>query len=233
MALAAAIVSWPGQGQADIYRRIDRQGVAHYTNVRPANGTGWRRIVRSPRRASSRPQHAGSRRASLMRQQRYEPLLREAAGLYELPLALLRAVARVESNFKPHVVSPAGAMGVMQLMPATAASMGVHDPFDPRESIRGGARYLRVLANLFNGDVVLTVAAYNAGHRAVLRHHGVPPYHQTRRYVRRVLTHYRAYRASERPEADTSADKTSTRAQHVRRLQFPESRHSGVAPHSQ
>ena len=82
----------------------------------------------------------------------------------------------------------------MQLMPRTAAAMGVRDPFDPRQNILGGTRYLRILANLFNGDLVLTVAAYNAGEGAVMRHGGVPPYAETRRYVRNVLRRYYEYR---------------------------------------
>ncbi len=90
-------------------------------------------------------------------------------------------------------------MGLMQLMPRTAASMGVRDPFDPRQNILGGARYLRVLANKFNGDLVLTIAAYNAGEGAVVRYHGVPPYAETRRYVQRVLRYYYAFRSAMRP----------------------------------
>jgi len=99
-------------------------------------------------------------------------------------------VIKVESDYNPEVVSHAGASGLMQLMPATAARMGVTDVFDPRQSILGGARYLRVLANHFNGDLVLTIAAYNAGEGAVIRYRGIPPYEETQRYVRRVLRHY-------------------------------------------
>jgi len=85
----------------------------------------------------------------------------------------------------------------MQLMPRTAASMGVRDAYDPRQNIFGGTRYLRILANLFNGDLVLTIAAYNAGEGAVSRYRGVPPYRETRRYVGRVLRHYYAFQARE------------------------------------
>jgi len=81
----------------------------------------------------------------------------------------------------------------MQLMPATARDLGVRDSFDPAQNIRGGTRYLRVLANQFNGDLVLTIAAYNAGEGAVIRHRGIPPYEETQRYVRRVLRHYYTY----------------------------------------
>jgi len=126
---------------------------------------------------------------------RYDHHIREAARLYQLPAPFIRAVMKVESNFNPNVVSRAGAIGLMQLMPRTAANMGVRDPFDPRQNILGGARYLRILANLFGGDLVLTVAAYNAGEGAVQRYSGIPPYSETRRYVRRVLSHYYRYRS--------------------------------------
>jgi soluble lytic murein transglycosylase-like protein len=86
-------------------------------------------------------------------------------------------------------------MGLMQLMPFTAERMGVTDPFDPRQNILGGARFLRILANQWKGDLVLTVASYNAGPGAVERYGGVPPYGETRRYVNRVLQHYYAYRS--------------------------------------
>ena len=90
-------------------------------------------------------------------------------------------------------------MGLMQLMPMTAQSMGVSDPFDARQNILGGARYLRILANRFSGDLVLTVAAYNAGENAVEKYNGIPPYEETQRYVRRVLKHYYAYRTESAP----------------------------------
>lgn len=124
----------------------------------------------------------------------YEGIIQEAARLFQLPAEFIRAVVKVESNFNPNVVSRTGAMGLMQLMPGTARAMGVVNPFDPRQNILGGARYLRVLANMFNGDLVLTIAAYNAGEGAVMRYRGIPPYDETRRYVQRVLHHYYAFR---------------------------------------
>jgi len=104
---------------------------------------------------------------------------------------------RVESNFYPDALSHRGAMGLMQLMPGTASAMGVLDAFDPRQNVLGGTRFLRVLANSFGGDLVRTIAAYNAGPGAVQRYKGIPPYAETRRYVQRVLTHYYAYREAE------------------------------------
>jgi soluble lytic murein transglycosylase-like protein len=135
------------------------------------------------------------------RYNRYDGHIREAARLYQLPESFIRAVMRVESDFSPGVVSHAGAMGLMQLMPRTAASMGVRDPFDARQNILGGSRYLRILANKFNGDLVLTIAAYNAGEGAVMRHRGVPPYSETRRYVQNVLRYYYAFRSASPPAA--------------------------------
>jgi soluble lytic murein transglycosylase-like protein len=135
------------------------------------------------------------RRPDPLRLSRYDEHIREAAQLYQLPEPFIRAIVQVESNFFPDAISEDGAMGLMQLMPETALHMGVLDAFDPRQNVLGGTRYLRVLANRFNGDLVLTVAAYNAGENAVDRYRGVPPYAETRRYVRNVLHHYYAFRS--------------------------------------
>jgi soluble lytic murein transglycosylase-like protein len=126
----------------------------------------------------------------------YFSLVRQAAEAYSLPPELLLAVMKVESNFNPRAVSRAGAQGLMQLMPATAAALGVTDPFDPRQSIVGGAYTLRVLVNEFEGEVPLAVAAYNAGSKAVRRHGGVPPIPETQSYVPTVLFLYRSYLAN-------------------------------------
>ncbi len=127
---------------------------------------------------------------------RYDSWIREAATLYQIPEALIRAVIRVESDFDPRAVSPANARGLMQMIPETAERMLVTDVFDPRQNIFGGVRYLRVLANTFNGDLALTVAAYNAGEGAVIRHGGIPPYPETQDYVVKVIGYYRTYRGS-------------------------------------
>ena len=111
----------------------------------------------------------------------------------------MRAVIKCESDYDPRVVSPVGAIGLMQLMPATAVRMQVRDPFDARENILGGTRYLRVLANMFNGDLELTIAGYNAGEANVVRYSGIPPFNETQNYVARVLTYYRRYRAVRDP----------------------------------
>jgi soluble lytic murein transglycosylase-like protein len=123
----------------------------------------------------------------------YDAIISEAAAKYNIDPALLKAVIHAESGFKPNAVSPAGAQGLMQLMPSTAAALGVTDPFDPEQNIYAGARYLRAQLDRFGGDVALALAAYNAGPGAVARYGGVPPYKETQRYVQRVLELRNAY----------------------------------------
>lgn len=194
----------PSLARADIYECRTGGGGVNYTNS-PGGAKGCRLIVRGSRGGARRSANVSAatttfraprtkNEATLLS---YEPHIREAARLYQLPEAFIRAVVHVESNYNAEVISRAGAMGLMQLMPATARSMGVSDAFNARQNILGGTRFLRILANKFNGDLVLTVAAYNAGEGAVIKYRGVPPYEETRRYVRRVLTHYYSYRLDE------------------------------------
>ena len=111
----------------------------------------------------------------------------EMAKRYGVPADLIVAIIEAESSFNPRAVSRRGARGLMQLMPATAATLGVGDPFDPRENIEGGVRHLRALMDQFNNELPLALAAYNAGGPAVIAHRGIPPYRQTRQYVSRIL----------------------------------------------
>jgi hypothetical protein len=114
-------------------------------------------------------------------------IIREAADRYGVSEELIAAVIEAESQFNPRAVSRRGAQGLMQLMPRTAARLGVEDPFSPRENIHGGVRHLRSLMDRFDNNVPLALAAYNAGHVAVLHYGGIPPYPQTRAYVKRIL----------------------------------------------
>lgn len=116
-------------------------------------------------------------------------IFEEAAARYNVPERLLKAVAKAESDFNPNAVSHAGAVGVMQLMPGTARSLGVSDPYDARQNIMGGAKYLKENLDRF-GDVSLALAAYNAGPGAVQKYSGIPPYNETQNYVKKVLSYY-------------------------------------------
>lgn len=118
----------------------------------------------------------------------------EAARRHSLDPELVLAVVTIESAFRPEAVSPKGARGLMQLMPGTAASLGVEDPFDPAENLEGGSRHLRGLVDLYRGDLAKALAAYNAGEGTVARHGGIPPYRETRHYVKRVLKAYQKSR---------------------------------------
>jgi len=121
----------------------------------------------------------------------YDGIIDRAAARNGLDPALIGAVVRQESGFRADAVSPAGAQGLMQLMPSTAKELGVADPFDPRENVEGGARLLRSLIDLYDGRLDLALAAYNAGPAAVDRYGGVPPYPETRSYVSSILSDYR------------------------------------------
>lgn len=117
----------------------------------------------------------------------YEAYFQAASDTYQVPVNLLKAVAKAESDFTPDAVSHCGAQGIMQLMPATARSLGVTNAFDPAQNIMGGAKFLRQLLDRFDGNVTLAVAGYNAGPGAVQKYGGVPPYKETQNYVAKVL----------------------------------------------
>jgi soluble lytic murein transglycosylase-like protein len=177
----------PASSRADIYQSVGPDGVVSFTNSKTPGAKLYQKT--RPKAPVFLPADTSPERYT-----RYDSFIREAATLYQIPEALVRAVIRVESDFDPRAVSPANARGLMQMIPETAERMMVSDIFDPRQNIFGGVRYLRVLANTFNGDLSLTVAAYNAGEGAVMRHGGIPPYPETQDYVVKVVGYYRQYR---------------------------------------
>ena len=182
--LMAVLFFSPWCASADIYRYIDEKGTIHFTNLPTDNRykvyfhyTG--RFFRSTKYDSKA----------------YDPLIREMAAKYQVDCDLVRAVIKAESGFNPSAVSPKGAIGIMQLMPGTAEDMSVKNIFSPRDNIEGGVKYLRRLLNLFNNDLRLTVAAYNAGENAVIGcNYAIPPYDETQEYVRRVLFYLRGFK---------------------------------------
>ena len=120
----------------------------------------------------------------------YAPIIEQACYKYKVDPDLVKAVIQIESGYNSNALSHAGAIGLMQLMPATASRFGVKKIYDPQENIYGGVQYLRFLLHLFKGDLTLAVAGYNAGEGAVQRFKGVPPYTETQNYVKKVLTLY-------------------------------------------
>ncbi|OFV98502.1 MAG: hypothetical protein A3H94_00675 [Acidobacteria bacterium RIFCSPLOWO2_02_FULL_60_20] len=115
-----------------------------------------------------------------------DPLIEQAAAQHQIDADLIRAIIQVESNFDPYAISPAGARGLMQLIPATARRFGVANPFDPRANLDGGIRYLKYLLGMYGGDLQLSLAAYNAGENTVARSRGVPPIRETQNYIRKI-----------------------------------------------
>jgi transglycosylase-like protein with SLT domain/uncharacterized protein DUF4124 len=165
---------------ADVYTRINSNGVLEATNV-PANPQDFRLTYRSK---GTLVHSAGFRMSSSNTQ--FDDHIDAAAALHGVSRDLVRAIIQVESAFDSLAVSTAGARGLMQLMPATARRFGVTDSFDPRQNIFAGTRYLRILLDRYDDDVSLSAAAYNAGERTVARYNGIPPFRETRNYVRRV-----------------------------------------------
>ncbi len=171
---------FPHLSLAEIYKYVDENGVVHFTNVPDKRYTlvlrdGWVRF----RLGANFDQ--------------YDPVIRKTSERYGVDHALVKAVIKAESNFDPQAISRAGAEGLMQLMPGTAKALGVNNSFHPGDNIEGGVRHLRYLLDLFNGNLQLALAAYNAGEEVVFRYDGIPPYQETRTYVQRVLEYFQNY----------------------------------------
>ena len=183
---------------ADVYGYVDGEGTTYLSNVpsdqryqvlvseeRPSNVSVLRRTERRLATPGTMAAKAG-----------YQDMVEQVAKSNGLEAALLHAVISVESHYNAQAVSKKGAAGLMQLMPATARRYGVADAFDPVQNVQGGAKYLRDLLAMFNSDIGLALAAYNAGENAVMRYgNRIPPFRETKDYVPRVLGFYRKYQA--------------------------------------
>ncbi len=185
-----SFILWPIVSGADIFRYVDEDGVIHFSNTQP-DGKFKLYLREGPKTVPSAPR-AGRPEESWM-----TGYVDRCSRANDLPPALVHAIIKAESNGKRKAISPKGAEGVMQLMPFTSKRMRVRDPFDPIENIEGGIKYIKELLLAFEGDITNTVAAYNAGPAAVRKYGGVPPYQETRLYVRRVMHLYRQYSAVE------------------------------------
>ncbi|RPJ38936.1 MAG: DUF4124 domain-containing protein [Deltaproteobacteria bacterium] len=183
LAALALTLLLPSQTLADIYKYVDEEGVIHFTNV-PTDGK-FKLFYRE------KPVHFQSELG--LQLEKYDHLIFKASEKYNVNYNLIKAVIKAESNFNPQAVSRAGARGLMQLMPKTAYAYQVQDSFEPESNIEAGVRYLRYLLNLFQGNLHLALAGYNAGENAVIKNKGIPPYPETRTYVQRVLRFYQEY----------------------------------------
>lgn len=202
MTLGVVVIVVAAQAQAtQIYRSYDASGKPTYSD-RPLNRTsqvfakfdGNRLWPRSGSAPVTLPQLAARRKA-------LEPLLQRIAQSHGINAALLKAIIEVESAYNARARSPKGAIGLMQVMPATAARYGQFDLYSPEQNVDVGSRYLRDLLAMFGGDVRLAVAAYNAGENAVIRHgRKVPPYRETIKYVPMVLERYNRYQSRPSPD---------------------------------
>ena len=182
---------------ADIYRHVAADGSVHFTNVPQDSRFSLYLREKEPASPVRETLSGAIRRYAEKDRARYAKHIQAAAKANRLEAALIHAVISAESGYNPFARSPKGATGLMQLMPQTAKRYGVKNSLDPAQNIRGGSRYLADLIRLFNNDVHLAVAAYNAGENAVMKFgNRIPPYQETMIYVPRVMNYYRTYRAA-------------------------------------
>jgi soluble lytic murein transglycosylase-like protein len=168
--------------KADIYMYIDSEGVLHFTNT-PTSGK-YKVYMQEPVHRSE---------VVLSTVRSYDDVISEAARRNGLSTSLIKALIHVESYFNPRAVSKKGALGLMQIMPQNLSLLNIDDPFDPWENIMGGAAYLKAMLERFSGQLPLALAAYNAGPTAVEKYNDIPPYPETRNYVRKVMKFFHLY----------------------------------------
>ena len=188
--LTACLV--PLLSSAQVYKWVDEDGIVNYSNVAPPEDESFD-VLRFPCYASDPKCRSVAWEKVPLNTRSFSSEIRTAAMANAVEESLIRAIIHAESAYQPDAVSPKGAQGLMQLMPATQKELRVDNPFDPEQNIRGGATYLAQLLDEFHGDVEMAAAAYNAGPGAVQRHRGIPPYDETQEYVRRVSILYRRY----------------------------------------
>ena len=168
---------------SDIYRYIDDDGVMHFTNTPTSSKHQYKVFIKE--RPKRNPRYSSTK---------YDHIISDASKKYGVDSRLLKAIIRAESDFNPRAISKKGAKGLMQIMPENYRLLNISNPYDPRQSIMGGARYFRDLYERYKGKLSLSLAAYNAGPTAVDRYKTVPPYQETEQYVERVLKFYYQYK---------------------------------------
>ena len=164
-----------GSAQAGLRQYVDANGVLRFTNA-------------------STPEEQGLISDKKSQQCQFDNIIRQAGGAYGVSCALIKAIIHAESNFNPKAVSLKGAQGLMQIMPENNAALSISDPFDPRQNIMGGTKYLKRMLNRYQDNLSLALAAFNAGPTAVDKYQKIPPYEETRTYINKVNTLYLYYR---------------------------------------
>ncbi len=194
--LSALLLFWVSLFLADvaaagIYKYEDENGVLHFTNCPkdPKFKLYFREPDEEPPPTIRRVSYGYIKDSTI-----FDHLIAESAEKHQVDFALIKAIIRAESGFNPYAISRKGARGLMQLMPETASRMSVANTFNPRDNIEGGVRYFRYLLYLFNNDLRLSLAAYNAGENIVAQLGTIPPYRETVEYVQKVLDFYQQYR---------------------------------------
>jgi len=179
---------------AGIYRYVDDNGVIHFTNC--PRDPNFQLYIRESKEdvGTEAPSPGPAPSLSSVDSKNFDTFIIEFARKYEVDFALIKAMIRAESGFDPYAISRKGAKGLMQLMPETALRMNVANVFSPKDNIEGGVKYFKYLLSLFNNDLRLSLAAYNAGENIVSQLGTIPPYRETVDYVRRVLNYYRSYK---------------------------------------
>ena len=189
-AVACAFVA--GTASANIYSFRDENGVTHFSNL-PHLDKRYKLVYRIPVSGQYRPNAWSANGPSAVDISRLVPIINDMARAHGVDAKLIHAVIRAESGYNANALSPKGAVGLMQLIPATAQRYGVQDSYDPAQNLAGGVRYLRDLLTMFNGNLELAIAGYNAGENAVVRAgNRIPPYPETMAYVPKVMGFYRS-----------------------------------------
>jgi soluble lytic murein transglycosylase-like protein len=188
------LTALPISSGAEIFIYQEKDGTTWFTDHKALSGDF--QFIRTYGRPTATKSCSGVTREILSnRAKPHMNWVEHYSELYELDYRLVKSVIEVESCFDAYAVSRVGARGLMQLMPATAKELGVQEPFNARQNIRGGTSYLRKMMNRFDGDIKLALAAYNAGPGAVEKYKGIPPYKETQSYVKRILKKFQAYSA--------------------------------------
>ena len=191
--IVLTLLYWSSQAHADIYKYTDKHGRVILTDT-PKNSQ-YKRLVKTWKGWQEQKYTPQTRAKFEKNREKYTPTIDYIAKHYRLPKSLVHAVITAESSYNPEAISKAGAVGLMQLMPGTAKRYGVKNRMNPYENLHGGTRYLRDLLIMFDNDLRLALAAYNAGENAVKKYgNKVPPYRETQTYVSRVISYYQKYK---------------------------------------